>query len=124
MIAQHLHGLISSLDHDAGVWPYMLPQQHSGFPAITFSVDEDMQDQILDGVGSLRMARVSIDCWDRSYLAVNELADSICDDLVPYRGLVGTYTVDHIRKERQLDLYEADTGLFRVSLQFFIAYRS
>jgi len=30
--------------------------------------------------------------------------------------------VDHIRKERRFDLFESDTRLFRVSLQFFVAY--
>lgn len=121
MIAQDFFTFLSG-QVSTQIYPQFLPQNHQGFPAITFSVDDDRDDQLIDGVGSMRTALVSVDCWDLDYLSVHTLADSVSSALVGHVGTFAGSEVSHIRKERQLDLYEQDTGLFRVSLQYLIAY--
>ena len=114
----------------ATIYPSWLPQQNTTFPAITFSVDDVQDDQLLDGVGSLTQSLVSIDCWAATYAAAHTLADVVKAELVGYVGTFGNVTaspqvavtVNHIRKTRELDLFESDTGLYRVSLQFLIAH--
>ena len=106
------------------VYPGWLPQQVTTVPALTYTQDEDADQMLLDGeVGSLKSALFSVDCWSESYKTSHQLADAVAGEMVGHRGAMGSDTVDHIRKERESDLpYESDTGLYRVSLQFFIAY--
>jgi hypothetical protein len=130
MISLVLHSfLVAKATGAAGVWPQMLPQNHQGFPAITYSIDDESDDQLIDGIGSLTTAVVTVDVWDASYITVHQIADALCKGLVGYHGLIGAYgspekqvIANHIRKERQLDLYDNDGDLHRVNLQFLIAY--
>ncbi len=120
----------SSINAAATIYPAWLPQQNTTFPAISFSVDDNQDDQLIDGIGSLTTSLISVDCWASTYAAAHTLADVVKSELVGYRGAFGnvssspvvTVTVDHVRKTRELDLYESDTRLHRVSLQFLIAY--
>ena len=123
MIAQELYSIINALPHGAtGVWPTLLPQQHAGFPAITYTLDEDTPSRLLDGVGTMSQARVSIDVWARSYAVAHTIADAVSVGMASVRGSYGALFLDQVRKEREVDLYESDTELFRVSLQFTIGY--
>jgi hypothetical protein len=107
----------------SSIYPQFLPQQHPGFPALTFALDDDQDQQLLDGsVGGMREALMVVDCWDGSYITAHALADAVKLELIGYVGAFGASTVDRIRKEREIELYEADTELHRVALQFFIAY--
>ena len=113
-------GAITSLA-TGGVHPQNIPAQSTA-PAITFSMDDDADQQLLDGVSGLKEARFVIDCYSLSYLTADQMASAVKTALVGYRGAFGTNTAEHIRKERELDLFEADTRLHRVNLQFLIAY--
>lgn len=120
----------ATINAAAVIYPSWLPQQNTTLPALTYSVDDNQDDQLLDGVGSLVQSLVSIECWASTYAAAHTLADVVKSELVGYRGAFGdltvspnvTVTVDHVRKLRELDLFESDTRLHRVSLQFLIAY--
>jgi hypothetical protein len=120
----------SAINAAAVIYPSWLPQQNQTFPAVTYSIDENQDDQLLDGVGSLIQSIVSVECWAMTYAAAHTLADVVKSEMVGSRGVFGDLTtspmvtvwVDHIRKVRELDLYESDTRIFRVSLQFVIAY--
>jgi hypothetical protein len=120
----------ATINAAAAVFPSWLPQQNTTFPALTFSIDDNLDDQLLDGVGTLRQAFVSVECWARSFLAAHTLADVVKAQLIGFTGPFGNLAsspqvkveVDHVRKVRELDLYESDTRLHRVSLQFLIAY--
>jgi hypothetical protein len=109
----------------SSIWPKTLPQSATK-PAITWGVDGDDHEQVFGGISSLKEALFDVDCWDLSYIAAHQLADAVEDALVGHTGNFGALSppdeVDHIRKERRFDLFESDTRLFRVSLQFFVAY--
>jgi len=114
--------ITDTLSTTTSVWPAHLPQNHSGFPALTFSMDDDRDDHALDGVIDLKYARFNIDCWAGTYLEADQVATAVKAALVDYRGSFGADTAEHIRKEREIDLFEEDTDLHRVNLQFLIAY--
>lgn len=122
----------SALVADAGIssittaiYPHHIPQAVNP-PALTYSVDDQSEDQTLSGASSLKTGLFSVECWDYSVLTAHSLADAVESALIgvvgDFGGLSPSQTVDHIRKERRFDLYESDTRLYRVSLQFFVAY--
>jgi hypothetical protein len=129
MISLVLHQFLVSQTSVEGVWPQMLPQNHPGFPAITYSIDDESDDQLIGGIGSLTVAVITVDVWDKSYAEAHRIADALSKGLVSYSGLIGAYgspeksvIANHIRKERQLDLYDNEGDLHRVNLQYLIAY--
>ncbi len=108
------------------IYPKHLPQ-HVQKPAITYGMAGDDDEQLLDGdISSLKTALFDVDCWDLSYVTAHELADAVEAALVGHTGALGTLSpatsVNHIRKERRFDLFESDTRLYRVSLQFLVAF--
>lgn len=112
--------ITSTLASTNSVWPSHIPQNHDGFPLIVFSMDDDEDQQLLDGVSDVKEARFTIDCYDGSYLTADQVATAVKDALIGHRGTFGANTAEHIRKERELDLLDDD--LHRVNLQFLIAY--
>jgi hypothetical protein len=122
----------SYLVADAGVaaittrlYPHHLPQ-HVAKPAMTYGIADDNDEQLLDGISSLKTSLIDVDCWDFSILDARSLADAVETAVVGVSGPIGSLSppdeVNHIRKERRLELFEADTKLYRVSLQFLVAY--
>lgn len=103
------------------IFPHTIPQNES-LPAITYFVDEDLPEPILDGSSSLRVSRFNVDCWSHKYTEAHALADAVEAVLVGFTGVFGTDNAGHIRLERRFDLFETETKLYRVSMQFFIAY--
>lgn len=105
--------------------PHIIPAG-SEPPAITYSVDEDGAETVFDGPSSLSICRMSVDCWSKEYLQCHELSSAVESALINYAGDLGSQTpaitADHIRLERKFDLFESPTELYRVSLQFYIAY--
>lgn len=127
-----VESFLSHLESGPGVaaicqsfYPKVLPQVYTD-PAITYGVDQDSDDQLLGDSGSLSEAIFDVDCWSVSYLTAHQLADAVEALLVGHTGALGSASpslyADHIRKERRFDLFEADTKLYRVSLQFLVAY--
>lgn len=108
------------------VFPHTMPQGATK-PALTYDFEFDTASQLLDGVSSLREAFVNVDCWATSYALVHRLANAVEADLLgAAHGEMGSLSppqmIDAVRVERRFDLFEGDTGLYRVSLQFMIAY--
>lgn len=104
-----------------GIYPQTIPQG-GAFPAITYTLDADERDQLLDSIGDLKRALIEINAWDQDHRLAHALADAIEAALAGYRGVFGTKTAEHIRLERKFDLFESDSLLYRVSQQFLIAY--
>lgn len=96
--------------------------QNGSFPALTFSVSDDIEEQTLDGIGSTRNAIFDVDCWATTLVAAEALAAAVKTALTDYYGAFGANTVSYIYKTRELHLIENDTDLRRVSLQFSILY--
>jgi hypothetical protein len=103
------------------VFPLTVPQGAS-FPAVVFTLDEDNIDQLLDEVGGLRRSLVSIDCYSKDHPEAHQLADATEAALIGKRGTFGTKTAEFITLQRRFELLETDSKLYRVSMQFAIAY--
>jgi hypothetical protein len=120
--------LFSFLAADAGIYdrcqsifPQTIPQNAS-LPAITYTLNSEERDQLMAGVGLLKTALIDIEAWHTDHRGAHELADAIETLLAGYRGEFGSKTAEHIRMERKFELFESDSGLYRVSQQFLIAY--
>ena len=118
----------SFLSADSGVTaitsrihPGSVPQSED-FPAITFELTDDEPTLILDGFGSASLARMNVDCWDKSLVTAESIATAVKNALIGHYGTFGSNTVTNVVKTRELHLEENDTGLRRVSLQFDILY--
>jgi hypothetical protein len=107
------------------VWPHWIPL-NAVMPAISYRMDADDRQQLLDGVSTLKTALMDVECWSDSYLESHQLADAVEAALVGHTGTIGASSpldvVDHIRLERKLELAETDSKLYRISMQFFVAY--
>ena len=108
------------------IYPMQIPQG-VGFPALHYSVDGDDDEYVLDGnAGSLKEALFSVDCFDTSIITAHTLADAVEAALVGLHGDMGglspSQVVDTVQKQRRFDTYESDSKLYRVSLQFLVAY--
>ena len=122
----HLSGDAGVSALTSSIYPQVIPQNAS-FPAITYQIESDEDSQLLTGISSLYEATFRVDCWDTDQITAHQLADAVEAAMVSYRGDFGSQspaiTAHHVRKERgRFELYETDTKLFRVSLQFLIAY--
>ena len=129
MIVESFH---SHLAADGGVsaivdriWPHWIPLD-ADMPAISYRMDADDRQYLLDGESSLKTALFDVECWSDSYREAHRLADAVESSLSGHTGAFGTLspidTVDHIRLERKFELAETDSKLYRVSMQFFVAY--
>jgi hypothetical protein len=70
---------------------------------------------------------VNVDCWALTYLHVHQLANTVEAALLgAAHGELGALSppqmIDAVRVERRLDIFESATLLYRVSLQFMVAY--
>jgi hypothetical protein len=92
------------------------------YPAVVFNLEDDEDDETLEGVGNTKLATISIDCWDHTLLTAESMASAVKDLLVPWYGTFGDNTVTNIAKVRELHLQENDTLLNRVALQFQLLY--
>lgn len=103
------------------IYPLTIPEGKTP-PAITFSLDSDERDPLFDGPGDLKQALVDTSAWHTDHASAHAIADAIETALANYRGTFGSKTAEHIRLARKFELLETDSGLYRVSQQFFIAY--
>ena len=105
----------------SSVFPLTVPQG-SQFPAVVFTLDSDEIDQLLDEVGELRRAMVSIDGYSTNHVEAHQLGDAIEAALTGTHGPFGSKTAEFITLQRRFEMFESDTFLYRVALQFLIAY--
>lgn len=124
----------SHLANDAGIAAVVSDRIHARniplqgtTPAITWRPDGDRRIQTLSGQAPYKMRYFVVDCWSKSMSTVTQLADAVESALIDYRGQLGSTSpaviADHIRLERRLPtMFERETELFRVPLQFLIGY--
>lgn len=111
----------------SSIYPTSAPLGISA-PFIVFTLDEDGRTQLLDGTEcAYRQARFSIDAYAKTLDSAIAIADALESALTGYSGVMGTTSpsvnVDHVRLERRgPHLYEGDTELHRVPLEFLIGY--
>lgn len=129
-----IEALVDELQAVSGlgkVYPARLPQEPV-FPAVTYRVDADDRDHLVDGAtSSLKRVLVDVTIWSPRMHEAHSGAEDIEAQLAPgtadyyprqFGKLAAGITAHHGRLERKFDLFESDTQYHGVSQQFLIAY--
>lgn len=112
---------VAALCPETSFFPMTIPQG-AALPAITYSLDADDRDQLLDSIGDLKTALFEVNAFSLDHVVAHQLAEAVETALAGYRGAFGSKTAEHIRLERKFELFETDTKLHRVTQQFVLAY--
>ena len=116
--------LYSKLTSDSGVsalvsarvYAVILPnnaKKRSLLPAISYQRISNTEQ---NGTSTLRETRYQVDCWDDGYEGVQALADAVKSALEEWADTDQSPSVKMCRVIGELDDYEADTGLYRDSI--------
>lgn len=99
------------------LWP-VIREEGSGLPAITYQVISEVPSNDLDELdGSLINYRVQLDVWASGYDAAR-----ILKELMRARLQTPATTFSALPVGGGLDLYEDETKIFRVSMDFSMWY--
>lgn len=130
-----LEAFYSHLTGDSGfiavagdrLYPGVAPQDIP-YPMATFSLDGDRPDRLLAGEnGSLRRALIAVDCYAPQLVDAERLARAVEAALVDEHSELGSLSppqeVTDIQVSRDhFMLFETDSKLYRLSLQFAVSY--
>ena len=88
-------------------------------PAVVYRVITNFGGIAHDGPVELRNPRVQLDVWGARPADIEPVAEAITTALLGYRGPMGDveYTAGWVLAD-STDLYEQETGLYRISLDF------
>lgn len=114
------HALFSILSNDAGVtalvgsriYPIMLPQ-NATFPCASYSTDEGQEDDTFDGQGTFQQINIEVDAWAKTHAEMLTVGGAIKAALKNYSGTVSGVTIDKIRIESSVCVYEDASEAFR-----------
>jgi Protein of unknown function (DUF3168) len=98
-----------------GIYPTVIPQTAT-YPAIAYSKLSTSRVDSFGGTNDLTSGIFQIDCYARSASAAESLAAAVKSTLIDY----GTRPINRIRIDNELSLFETETELHRVLLQFTI----
>lgn len=117
-------GLVAYLKTEIGgvngrVYPGHLPDPPD-LPALVYQRIATRRPVNYDGPSAFVRARMQIDVWSRSYGEARTIAAAVRRALLGYRGAVGSVEVAIPEQPTDLDMFEPDTGLYRVSMDFYI----
>lgn len=62
---------------DARIYPLLVPEDFSNYPAITFQVVSETREPELTKQNGLMRARVQTNCWARSYAEAKTLKEAV-----------------------------------------------
>lgn len=109
------------------MYPMFMPQSADP-PAITYQVIFSEQDNRFEGqTGGYRQTTMQVNCISDRYLEATNLADAVESALIDFRGNMGSVSpalfIDYLRLEmRSSDIFEDETELYRVQMDFLIGY--
>ncbi len=103
------------------VHPSVMPQG-SALPAVVFSIISDVPENSFTSAASatqsiISVARLQVDCYAKTYIKAHEVAAAV--DLV-LSNLAGPTPKLSAWRENLRDLYDNETQLHRVSLEFSV----
>jgi hypothetical protein len=101
------------------VYAQFLPQD-STFPAITYSTISGVRNYHHSGQ-SYAEHRIQIDCWAEGYLEAKNVAVQVRTALSGYTGTFDSKSVMSCFLLNETNLYDMDTQLYRVILDFRFA---
>jgi len=116
------HAIYSILSNDAGVsaittriYPIMLPQ-NATYPAISYQVTEDTEISTFDGQGTFQTISLEVDAWSDTHAGMLALADAIKTAIKNYSGTVSSNTIDQIKIDSTVTVYEDQVEKYRKTL--------
>ena len=121
-------GLYTYLSADAGItalvgsriYALMLPQGVT-YPAITYQRVSGPREYAMGGPAGVANPRFQIDIYsDTGYLAAKQVAGAVRSALSGYSGAMGGETAQTVILSDERDIFEDDTGLWRVSTDYTI----
>lgn len=98
------------------VYPVVIPQK-AALPCVTYLRVSGPQEMSLSGHSGLESVRVQVDAWAESYETAKSLASAIQSALLGASTFAVTSASDR-------DLFEDETGVFRVSTDFHVKHRT
>jgi len=101
------------------VYALFLPQKPT-YPASTYRLISSVPWQSRDDKDFQR-ARVQIDCYASTYLAVEALANAMHGAMVAYTRSSAPRVVE-VQSANRSDIFDGDTEAHRISLDFFVWY--
>lgn len=108
------------------MYPMALPDATtstpSTFPALTYQLIDEPVAITHDGQNTYK-ARVQVDVYGETYKTARGAADAVHAALHGYRGSWSGFMIGNALRKRKADLYDPETGLERVSMDYVIGYR-
>lgn len=119
MISETIYSILSTASGittlTSAIFPVVIPQKASA-PAITYQRDGTRFLRTFDGHVQLAEASFQIDCWAYSVATAETLAAAVKTALIDY----STAPINQVWLTNELNLFEPETELHRVLLQFTI----
>lgn len=98
------------------VYPIILPQKTT-LPAITYLRVSGAQEISLSGHSGLESPRIQVDCWATSYAQAKSLAAAVQAAMI-------ASTAFKVGSVSDRDLFDDETNVFRVSIDFNVWHRT
>lgn len=101
------------------IYPIILPQREEPYPSswagITYFLVSHPEVYSKDGPSGLSFPRMQISVWSPSYTKAKQLAELVKAAMHGY--------AEFATKENEDDIYEADTKLYHIPLDFIIQHK-
>jgi hypothetical protein len=101
------------------IGPEPLPQAPV-LPAVTYMRLSPGASHDLEGPDLLKGPRIRVNVWDRTYAGVKAVAEAVKGALDGFQGVAGGQVLQGVFLAAEQDLYEDDTKLHRVLLEFYV----
>lgn len=119
MISETLYGILSSASAitsiTTGIFPSVIPQKAT-YPALAYTRIASRFIDSFAGYVDLTQTEFQIDCYAATVAGAEALAAAVKSTLIDY----ATRPINRIRIDNELTLFEPETELHRVLLQFTV----
>lgn len=109
-----LTGLVSTR-----IYSMRMPQTPT-LPAVVFYRISNRRELVQNGDAGYARTRFQIDCWGSTYSSVKGVADAVRQRMQAYSGTMSGLTVQRVAHLNDNDVFEEDTEIFGVSMDFEI----
>lgn len=104
------------------IYPAVIPQGVAQ-PSLAYWRVSTARQQLFDGPHSTAAPRYQIDAQAADYTTARQLAEAVREALNGYRGTLGGEVVHHITLQNEQDIYDSETGAYRVALDFIVTHQ-
>lgn len=99
------------------IYPGWIPKD-AIMPSVAFLIVSGSRHHDID----VAFPRVQLSVFAKRYLEAKEIASEIIKGLRRYKGMMGSTSVLQIVLESEYDMYESDTKLHHIAIDFKIIY--